>query len=328
MNKVYINDIKYFLPEKKELNSEVLLKLNYEETKIDRMIGKIGITSRRVSSEEIFSNDLAIESAKKILQNFDSKKIDFLIFCTNTPEYSLPTNACILQSNLGLNKTIGAIDIILACSGFIYSLSLAKSLIIANQANNILLITSDTYSKFIKKDNIKTRILFGDASASTLVSSEKKNNSLEIKNFYYGTDGAGYKNAIIQNFGSRYWKNNQENGDELDLNGPGIYEFALKEVPLAIEAFLKKNNLDINNIDYFVFHQANEYIIQSLANKMNIQKEKLLMNMMEIGNTSSSSIPIVLSKYFNKIPDKKKILLVGFGGGLSWGVSLIEKCYN
>jgi len=325
MNKAYINDIKYFIPPTKELNSEILLNANYKQAKIKRMIGKIGINSRRIADKNIFSNDLAVSSAKKILKNHNSKNIDFLIFCTNTPEYSLPTNACILQDKLGLKKNIGAMDIILACSGYIYSLSIAKSLILSGQAKNILLITSDTYSKFIKKENIKTRILFGDGSSSTLVSDKKKKNSFEVKNFSYGTDGSGYKNAVISNFGARYWKNNQQNGDNLDLNGPGIYEFALKEVPIAVNDFLKQNSLNIKKIDYFVFHQANEYIIQSLKKKLNIPKEKLLMNMLGIGNTSSSSIPIVLSKYLDKIPKNKKILLIGFGGGLSWGISLISR---
>ena len=325
MNKAYINDIKYFIPPAKEFNSEILLNANYEQAKIKRMIGKIGINSRRIADKNIFSNDLAVSSAKKILKNYNSKIIDFLIFCTNTPEYSLPTNACILQDKLGLKKNIGAMDIILACSGYIYSLSIAKSLILSGQAKNILLITSDTYSKFIKKENIKTRILFGDGSSSTLISDKKKKNSFEVKNFSYGTDGSGYKNAVISNFGARYWKNNQQNGDNLDLNGPGIYEFALKEVPIAVNDFLKKNSLNIKKIDYFVFHQANEYIIQSLKKKLNIPKEKLLMNMLGIGNTSSSSIPIVLSKYLDKIPKNKKILLIGFGGGLSWGISLISR---
>ena len=151
MNKAYINNIKYFLPPTKELNSKILSDANYVGDKINRMINKIGIKSRRIVAENIFSNDLAVNSAKKILKNYSSKNIDFLIFCTNTPEYSLPTNACILQDKLGLKKNIGALDIILACSGYIYSLSVAKSLILSEQAKNILLITSDTYSKFIKK---------------------------------------------------------------------------------------------------------------------------------------------------------------------------------
>ena len=177
----------------------------------------------------------------------------------------------------------------------------------------------------IKKENINTRVLFGDGSTSTLISSKKTlKNSFEVKTFQFGTDGSGFKNAVIPNFGARYWNNKIDNGDYLDLNGPGIYEFALKRVPPVVKEYLKKNSLSIDKIDYFVFHQANEYIINNLQLKLKIPKKKLLMNMSNIGNTSSSSIPIVLSKYLDKIQKNKKILLIGFGGGLSWGVCLIK----
>ena len=325
MIKAYINKIENYLPNLKESNQELLRKANLPENKINRMIKKIGIKSRRISEKNVYSNDLAIKSAKKIFKYINKNKIDYLIFCSNTPEYSLPTNACIIQDKLKLKTSRGAFDIILACSGYIYSLSVAKSLIQSNQAKNILLITSDTYSKFIKKENINTRVLFGDGSSSTLISTNKKmRGSFEIENFQCGTDGSGFKNAVIPNFGARYWNNKITNGDYLDLNGPGIYEFALKRVPFVVNEYLKKNSLTINKIDYFVFHQANEYIINNLQIKLKIPKNKLLMNMLNIGNTSSSSIPIVLSKYLDKIKKNKKILLIGFGGGLSWGVCSIK----
>jgi len=198
MNKAYINRVENYLPTTKEYNSDLLKTSGLPKKKIARMLKKIGIKSRRIAGKNIFSNDLAIKSAKKILKHIDKNKIDYLIFCSNTPEYSLPTNACIIQDKLKLKTSVGAFDIILACSGYIYSLSVAKSLILSNQAKNILLITSDTYSKFIKKENIKTRILFGDGSSSTLISSKKKSkNSFQIENFQYGTDGSGFKNAVI-----------------------------------------------------------------------------------------------------------------------------------
>ena len=170
MIKAYINKVENFLPALKESNTDLLRTAGLPENKITRMIKKIGIKSRRIAEKNIFSNDLAIKSAKKILKYINKNEIDYLIFCSNTPEYSLPTNACIIQDRLKLKTNIGAFDIILACSGYIYSLSVAKSLILSNQAKNILLITSDTYSKFIKKENINTRVLFGDGSSSTLIS--------------------------------------------------------------------------------------------------------------------------------------------------------------
>ena len=325
MKQVYINKIEHYLPLKKESNAQVLKMAGKNKYDIQKMINKIGIRTRRIVDKNIFSNDLAIRSAKKILKFINPDDIDYLIFCTNTPDFLLPTNACILQDKLGLKKTIGAFDVILACSGYIYSLSIAKSLIVSGQAKNILLITSDTYSKFIKKNDAKTRILFGDGSTSTLISSKKNSNSFKITNFTYGTDGSGYKNAIINNFGTRHWLYRKKGGESLDLNGPGIYDFALKRVPEAINEFLKKNNLKLNKINYFIFHQANEFIIKSLQRKLKISDNKIFIDMKNTGNTSSSSIPIVLSKNFDEILPGKNILLVGFGGGLSWGVCLIKK---
>ena len=325
MKQVYINKVEHYLPLIKESNSQVLRMAGKNKYDIQKMIKKIGIKTRRIANKNIFSNDLAIQSAKKVLKFINPNNIDYLIFCTNTPDFLLPTNACILQDKLGLKKTIGAFDVILACSGYIYSLSIAKSLIVSSQATNILLITSDTYSKFIKKNDAKTRILFGDGSTSTLVSSKKNSNSFEINNFIYGTDGSGYKNAIINNFGTRHWLYRKKGGESLDLDGPQIYDFALKRVPEAINEFLKKNNLKLNKINYFIFHQANEFIIKSLQRKLKISDNKIFIDMKNTGNTSSSSIPIVLSKNFNEILPGKNILLVGFGGGLSWGVCLIKK---
>jgi len=325
MQKVYINRIEHYLPLKKESNKQILKTAGKNKFDTKKWIDKIGIKSRRIVDKNIFSNDLAIESAKKIIKSINPNDIDYLIFCTNTPDFLLPTNACILQDKLGLKKNIGAIDVILACSGYIYTLGIAKSLIATNQAKSILLITSDVYSKFIKKNDFKNRILFGDGSTSTLISSKKEKNSFQIDNFTYGTDGSGYKNAIINNFGSRHWINKKKRGGSLDLDGPEIYKFALKRVPVAIDEFLKKNNLKLGQIDHFVFHQANEFITKSLQRILNIPDNKVFNEMHSTGNTSSSSIPIVLSKNFNKLASKKNILLIGFGGGLSWGVCLIKR---
>jgi len=325
MQKVYINRIEHYLPLKKESNKQILKTAGKNKFDTKKWIDKIGIKSRRIVDKNIFSNDLAIESAKKIIKSINPNDIDYLIFCTNTPDFLLPTNACILQDKLGLKKNIGAIDVILACSGYIYTLGIAKSLIATNQAKSILLITSDVYSKFIKKNDFKNRILFGDGSTSTLISSKKEKNSFQIDNFTYGTDGSGYKNAIINNFGSRHWINKKKGGESLDLDGPEIYKFALKRVPVAIDEFLKKNNLKLGQIDHFVFHQANEFITKSLQRILNIPDNKVFNEMHSTGNTSSSSIPIVLSKNFNKLASKKNILLIGFGGGLSWGVCLIKR---
>ncbi len=319
---IYINHIEYYLPKKIEKNFNII-KINKKSAiESEKMIKKIGIFSRHVADKNITSNYLAEKVAKKMFIKYKKEDFDFLIYCTNSPDYILPPNSCLLQSKLGLEKSIGSFDINLSCSGYVYSLGVAKSLIYSNQASNILLITADTYSKFINKKDYKNRVIFGDGASASVISKKKRKSSFKIGNFTYGTDGGGGGNAIFKNFGTNYLHNKKK--EIFDMNGPEILSFALREVPKLIITHLKKNNIELNKIDKFVFHQANRFIIESLQRKLNLPKDKIIIEMQNTGNTVSSSIPLAL-KMTKKIINGDKILLVGFGGGLSWGTSIIEK---
>ena len=325
MIEAYINNIEYFLPSNIESNQKILRKIGGDNKKNKKIIRKIGIENRRIADNNTFSNDLAIKSARKILKSFDAKSIDHLIYCTQTPDYLIPTNACIIQNRLNLKKNIGAFDINLGCSGYVYSLSIAKSLIVSGHAKNILLITADTYSKFIKKNDLSTRLIFSDSSTSTIISSKKNSNSFKILNFTYGTDGAGYKDFIVNNFGSRFRNNPKKNGEFIHMEGKNIFNFTLNEIPRAINEFLKKNHFDFKKISFFVFHQANEFIVKNLQKKLKIPDEKIIIDIKNVGNTVSGTIPIILSKNSKKIKRGQYVLLVGFGVGFSWGICLIKK---
>ena len=325
MKNVYINEVEYFLPPKKENNLKFLIQIGKNERTSKKIINKIGIKNRRIAEKNVYSNDLAIKSAKKVLKKLNNQSIDFLIYCTQTPDYLIPTNACILQNQLKLKKQIGAFDINLGCSGYVYALSIAKSLIISGQAKSILLITSDTYSKFIKKNDLTTRLIFSDSSTSTLISSKKTKDSYKILNSTYGTDGSGYKDFILKNFGTKFKDKPIKDDNYIKMDGANIFDFTLKEIPKAIDYFLKKNNLKLNKIDHFIFHQANEFIIENLQKKMRILKKKVIIDVKDIGNTVSGTIPIVLNKHQKKIKSGSRILLVGFGVGLSWGITLVKK---
>ena len=321
----YINKIEYFLPKKKESNLKFLNLIGKGKNLSKKIINKIGIETRRIADKNIYSNDLAIKSAKKLLKSVNSKSIDFLIYCTQTPDYLIPTNACVIQNTLKLKKNIGAFDINLGCSGYVYSLSIAKSLIVSGQAKNILLITSDTYSKFSKKDDLTTKLIFSDSSTSTFISYKKSKNSFKILNSTYGTDGSGHKDFIVNNFGSRFWNYPKKNGEFIYMNGANIFNFTLSEIPKAVSQFLKKNNLNPNKISNYIFHQANEFIVKSLQKKLKIPKQKIIIDVKNIGNTVSGTIPIILNRNSQKIKNGKYVLLIGFGVGLSWGISLIKK---
>ena len=325
MEKIFLKKIDYYLPKKIEKNINILKLVGKNKNDSLNIIEKIGIKQRHISNKNEFSNDLGIKAARKILQNFNKNKINFLIYCTNTPDYLLPSNSCLIHEKLNLKPSSGAFDIILACSGYVYALGLAKSLIKSGEANNILLITSDTYSKFIPLNDSKNRILFGDGASCTLITNKKSKNSYEICNSIYGTDGKDYKFAIMKNFGNKYRNSKIKKDNFLFLDGPGLYNFALKRIPNQLKIFLKKNKLEKNQIDHYVFHQANKFMLDGVQKVMNIPKNKVIIDMAKTGNTTSSSIPIALKKNEKKFKKGDKILLAAFGGGLSWGISLIKK---
>ena len=321
--KVFINHIDFALPSNIESNSSILKSNKKSNFEIKTMINKIGIHSRHVSLNKYTSSQLAEEAGKKIFRKYHRDSFDFFIYCTNSPDTILPPNSCVLQNKLGLSKNVGSLDVNLSCSGYVYSLGLAKSLIVSGEASKILLITSDTYSRYISKKDYKNRIIFGDGATASVISKKKENKSFLIGKFKFGTDGSFSEAAVFKNFGSYYHRNLKK--EIFAMNGPEILNFALREVPSLVKGFIKKNKINLSNIDYFLFHQANEFIIKSLKEKIGIPNHKIIVAMNKTGNTVSSSIPLALSKYSKKIPNKSKVLLVGFGGGLSWGVTLINK---
>lgn len=327
----YIRAIEYYLPSGKDFNDPQ-----------DRLTSKIGIHTKNIAAEDEFASDLACKAA---IQLFESgicfrDDIDFLLFCTQSPDYILPTTACILQERLGLPKNCGALDFNLGCSGYVYGLSLAKGLIETKAASNVLLITADTYSKYINPKDRSVRLLFGDAASATLVSSKSQSNenSTSIGPFVFGTDGRGAENLIIHAGGMKEPFSEESFIEKIDefgnirsrsnlyMNGNEIFNFALKEVPKSIRELLDKSEKNIEDINYFVFHQANKYMLETLRRKLIIPNEKFSIQFEDCGNTVSSTIPIALKRDLEqgkcKVGDT--VMLVGFGVGYSWASCLIK----
>jgi len=328
---VKIVKIDYYLPETLLTNDD--LEREFPNCSSDKIEKKLGIRERHIVKEDETALDLALVSGKKILENYDKNKIDFLIFCSQSPEYYLPFGACILQDKLDLNKNIGAFDYNLGCSGFVYGLALVKSLILSNIANNILLITSETYTKYIYPKDKSNRTIFGDAAAAIIV---EKSETEQIGEFVLGTDGSGYKNLIVPNGGikNRYDVNAKEINDgsgnirtdnNLYMNGPEIFNFTIDAVPKVVSKTLEKNNVTLEGLDYVIFHQANKYMNEYLRKKIGIPKEKYYLNLLNTGNTVSATIPIAIKDALdnNLIKKGDKVLLVGFGVGYSWGGTII-----
>lgn len=317
-----ISKIESFFPKKVVTNED--LQKEFPEWSPEKIFNKVGVKQRYAASQEETVLELAVEASNKILKDIDKSKIDFILFCTQSPDYHLPTTACILQDRLGLRKEIGALDFNLGCSGFVYGLGVAKGLISAGIAKTILLVTSETYTKYLRADDKSNKTIFGDGTAATLIEKDDTKQSFQ---FELGTDGSGYDNLIVKNGGGRNPISEEDMmGNCLYMNGPKIFTFTIEKIPIIVDEVLKKNNLKKEDIDYFVFHQANKHILNRQREILDIPEEKFYINLENTGNTVSSTIPIALKDLIdtNKIKQGQKIMLVGFGVGLSWGATIIE----
>jgi 3-oxoacyl-[acyl-carrier-protein] synthase III len=325
-------DISVYLPSNVLTNE--MLKSEFKDWDYMKIQDKVGIRQRHIAGESETALDLAYEAAQKLFIDNDRETIDFIILCTQSPDYFLPTTACILQDNLGLPKTVGALDINLGCSGYVYGLALAKGLLSAGISQNLLLVTSETYTKHIYKKDIANRAIFGDAATASLLS---KQSVAEIGEFTLGTDGSGKNNLIIKNGGLRnasdsnareieYGSGNIYTENNLYMNGPEIFNFTIAEIPALVKKNLIANDLTINDIDYFVFHQANQFMLDYLRKKLGIPAEKFCIDMVNTGNTVSCTIPIALKNAADNgiVRTGNKVMLVGFGVGYSWGAVTIK----
>lgn len=326
----YISLIAKYLPENIEVNPD------------NRLTKKTGIKQRHITLEGELASDLAINACLNLFkQGVDKSKIDFILYCTQSTDYFLPSTACILQDRLNLNKNVGALDFNLGCSGYVYGLSMAKGLIETGQSSNVLLITSETYSKYIHPKDDTVKPLFGDGATATLITSCKEENSSGLEHFVFGTDGSGYDKLIVPVGGMRnpYRKidiaeeqdeaGNIRTNANLYMNGAAISDFALKAVPDTVKEILNKANLDKEEIDYYVFHQANKFMLNFLQQKCDLQGLPFWNDVTNYGNTVSSSIPLALIDLVeqNKTKNFSKVMLIGFGVGLSWAGCIADLKY-
>lgn len=331
--KTYIKAISYYLPEKTITNQQLLE--DFPEWSVEKVAGKIGVTERHIAAEEETSADMAIRAGEKLFKeyNIDPNTIDFIMLCTQSPDYFLPTSGCIIQDKLGIPTHSGALDFNLGCSGFVYGLALAKGLVRGGIAKNVLLLTAETYSKFIHPRDKGNRTIFGDAASATLISD---NGFAEIMDFSLGTDGRGADKLIVKTGGLRHPQKindlqfdesgNPSSSDNLYMDGTEIFNFTLEMVPLLVEDTLEKNEILKGDIDLFVFHQANKYMLNFLRKKIQIPDEKFYHFMNNVGNTVSSTIPIALCEAIKvkSIKESQNILLAGFGVGYSWAGTILK----
>lgn len=326
----YLKAVSYYLPNR--VLSNDILNEQFPEWSVDKISSKTGIYKRHIAAVDEFSSDMAAKACEALFLEFDidRKSIQFILLCTQSPDYFLPTTACLLQNQLGIPTNAGALDFNLGCSGFVYGLGLAKGLIDSGLVDNVLLVTSETYSKFIHPRDKSNLTIFGDAAAAAFIT--KDDGICSLENFVFGTDGRGGENLIVKAGGIRFPKgiikheeiidefSNVHSDENLYMNGTEIFNFTLESVPVLIKSVLEKGNLKLDEIDFHIFHQANRYMLNHLRKKIGIEESKFLVFLENCGNTVSSTIPIALSEAIKAktIVTKQKVLLAGFGVGYSW----------
>jgi 3-oxoacyl-[acyl-carrier-protein] synthase-3 len=330
----HISDISCHLPDRVVTNEE--LHRENPDWDTERIAGKTGIESRRIAAEGETASDLAYFAAERLFGKSSVRRqdIDYLIFCTQSPDYLLPASACILQDRLGLPVQCGAIDINQGCSGYVYGLQLANALVASGTAKNVLLLTGETYSKYIHPRDRSVRVLFGDAGTASVIGTVER--GAKFVTSVVGTDGSGYRNLIVPAGASRYplgdsssHETRDDNGNvrtdaNLFMDGQELFTFTLRRVPALVEALLVRCDLTANEIDAFVFHQANTFMNEHLRTKMHLPKEKVPMALRDVGNTVSNTLPLTLAQVGHNFTPGNKIALVGFGVGYSWGACLLE----
>ncbi|MFA5865485.1 MAG: ketoacyl-ACP synthase III [Phycisphaerae bacterium] len=334
--KAIIKDIAYHLPETLVSNDQ--LRRENPSWDMNMIAEKTGVYQRYIAQEKETALDLARVACQKLFGQHKNlqTQVDGLIFCTQSPDHIMPPNSCILHKYLDLSEDVMAFDLNLACSGYIYGLGLAQGLISSGLATNVLLVTGDTYSKYIHKMDRSSRVLFGDgASASWIMRSDSEQGILDIQ---CSTSGKYYDKFIIPAGGCRLPKSaesavlkfdNNGNGRSLDnihMDGMGILAFVNSKVPKQIQSILMRNALTLDDIDLFIFHQASKMALDSLIRLLKIPPEKVVQNLAEVGNTVSTSIPMCFKFAMDsgRISQGSKILLCGFGVGLSWGTVIIQ----
>ena len=330
----FIRAISYYLPERILTNEELVKE--FPEWDVEKVYGKVGVKERHLAGESETAGDLAEKAALKLFREYDVSpaEIDYLLLCTQSPDYHLPSTACILQDRLGIPTSAGAFDYDLGCSGCIYGMAVAKGLIAAGLASNVLLLTAETYTKYLHPEDKSNRTIFGDGAAACLIS--KGSGLAEIGDFVFGTDGSGADDLIVKTQGARSRERtglstedddghvNRE--DYLYMNGSAIFNFTLEQVPSMMKQLLEKSGLEKDGIDYFVFHQANKYMLSTLRKICGIPKDKFHIDLEHTGNTVSSTVLISLKDCLEQgvIQPGMKVMACGFGVGLSYGGTILH----
>ncbi|MBT3279184.1 MAG: ketoacyl-ACP synthase III [Phycisphaerales bacterium] len=329
-----VRDVMSFFPEGRLTNEDI--SAQFPDWTADKIYEKTGFRSRNIAASDETASDLAYGAAVKLLAAHPglADQIDLLVFCTQSPDYVLPTSACVLQDRLGLATTCAAFDFNLGCSGYVYGLSIVKSMIESGQATKALFLTGETYSKWMGPTARSVMTIFGDAGTATLVEACQAE-AQKIGPFVYGTDGRGKNDLIVHGSATRPLDSDAQSDslppegnlpDRLYMDGPEIFSFTIRSVPKAVQALLTKSEMTYDDLDWVIFHQANKFMLDHLRRQCHIPEEKFVFAMENYGNTVSNTIPVVLVDMLaaGTLQRGQKLMLVGFGVGYSWSACILE----
>ncbi len=335
MMRVSIESIEYALPDQIVTNDDLVRE--YPGWDMKRLVERTGVEERRIAT----ANETAVDLGYRACLALDAKgalkadQIDALIFCTETPDFPLPPNSTVLHGLLNLSNNVMAFDITLACSGFVYAIGIARSLVLSRTAGRVLIVTADTYSRLIHPGDRSSRCLFGDGGAATIVGPGP---GLEILDIDFKTSGVNHGRFIVHAGGSRIPRSdatcettvdrsgNIRTAEHIEMDGFGVLSFFNSVVPQAVRNMLQRSNLSREEIDCYVFHQASLVALQGIARGLGISSERMVINLAKIGNLVSASVPIALRDAIDegRLKSGQMAILCGFGVGLSWATALVK----
>lgn len=328
-----IGPITVYLPPRVETNED--LAAEFPQWNLDLIYPKTGIAQRHIAEPDQCASDLGVLAAEKLFQDYriDPGSIDFLLLCTQTPDYPLPTTACLMQERMGLPNGCGALDFNLGCSGFVYGLAMADGLIRTGSCRRVLLITAETYSRYIDREDRSLRTIFGDGAAATLI---EAGDAPSLESFQYGTDGSGADTLLATDGGARpaehahkprhrkRWKS------RLYMDGPSLMSFTVGKIPELVENICKQSNRAKDDIELYLFHQATRKMLEQLQTRLALSEDRLPIRLEKYGNTVSSTIPILINelRQEGRIVPGTNSMLVGFGVGWSWAGCLWKETWT
>ncbi|MCB0401882.1 MAG: ketoacyl-ACP synthase III [Flavobacteriales bacterium] len=334
--KAFISHISEYFPEKIYSNDDFFKEFPHLK-KNEATLNKIGVKNRHIVDPDKTALDLAVEAARQLFKEHPIRpdEIEFVIFCSLEFDYTLPSTAAVFQRELQLPHSVGAIDLVSSCTGFIHALSVAKGMVESNGINNVLLLFPSTLTKEFHPKDYNSKFIFGDGATAVLMGSR---NEPGVGEFVFGTDGSRSDYIIIQDGRGR----NPINDDSFKeirndygnitcranffMDGTGVFLFGIKTIPLLIDDILKKNNMNKDDVDYFVFHQANAFLLETIRKKADIPEEKFIIHLEHTGNTVASTIPLAMNKLLRdgKLKPGNSVLFAAFGTGLTWGGTIVK----